>query len=120
MRMIASAVAAMLLSGLAGVWTPSLASPDVSWSSDGVGQSQDACIARAQAAFTQGGWTDIHRSGDPALATVGHKGPLVAIILCVDRALTLVPHSVAVVFVAGGSGDLGSNERDWLKSYMAR
>jgi hypothetical protein len=118
MRMVASAVAAMLAAGLGAIWTPSLASPDISWSSDDVDIAPDVCRARAENAFTQGGWTNIHRSGQPAPATVAHKGPLVAVILCVGRNIG-GDHAVALVFVAGG-GDQGANERNWLQSYMAR
>ena len=119
MRMFAGAVAATLLSGLAAVWTPGLASPDLSWSSDDIDIAPDVCMARAENAFTKGGWTNIHRSGQPALATVAHKGPLVAVILCVGRYIG-GDHAIALVFVAGGDGDQGTSERDWLQSYMAR
>jgi hypothetical protein len=119
MRMFANAGMASLLSTVASVWTPGLAGPDVSWSSDSIDYAEDACMDRAQAAFARAGWVNIHRSGQPPLATVAHKEPLVAVIMCVDRVVG-PPHSVAVVFVAGGEGDRGSNERDRLQAYMAR
>jgi hypothetical protein len=119
MRIFAKAVAATLASILAGIWTPGFAYPDVSWSSNDLDYTQDVCMQRAKAAFAREGWVNIHTSGQPALSTVAHKEPLVAVILCVDRAIG-ADHCIAVVFVAGGDGDLGSNERDRLRSYMAR
>ena len=119
MRIFASAVAATLLSTLAAVWTPGRAGPDLSWSSNDIDIAQDVCMARGQNAFTQGGWANIHLSGQPALATVAHKEPLVAVILCLSRAIG-GDHAIALVFVAGGDGDQGSNERNWLQSYMVR
>jgi hypothetical protein len=123
MRLFARAVAAMVLSSLAATSTPVRAgpdeTPDVSWSSDSIDYAQDACLQRAMAAFAGEGWVDIHRGGQPALAIVAHKEPLVAVILCVDRVIG-APHSVAVVFVAGGADDLGSNARDRLQARMAR
>ena len=119
MRLFVKVTAAALISTLAGVWTPGFAYPDVSWSSNDVDYAHDVCMQRAKAAFAQGGWVNVHTSGQPPLSTVAHKEPLVAVILCVDRAIG-ADHSIAVVFVAGGEGDLGTNERNRLQAYMAR
>jgi hypothetical protein len=82
-----------LVSTFTGVWTPSLAGPDVSWSSDDVDYAQDVCMQRAKAAFAWKDWVSTHTSGQPGLATVAHKEPLVAVILWVDRVID-ADHSV--------------------------
>ena len=74
-------------------------------------------MQRAQRAFAEEGWVGIHPSGQPPLAVAAQKGRLAGVILCVDRAIG-ADHAVAVVFVAGGDGDLGSNARDRLQSYL--
>jgi len=63
------------------------------------------------------GWESIHPSGNPPLAVAAFKGPLAAVILCVDRAIG-ANHSVAVIFVTGGENGQPDAERDRLESYM--
>jgi len=96
---------------------PSKAAPAVAWSSDDVEYTQDICRHRAEGAFAREGWTNIHPSGTPALAVAAFKGLLVAVILCVDRAIG-ANHSVAVIFVAGGENGQPDAERDRLQYYM--
>lgn len=109
----AGGVAALLL----GFEPTSTASPALAYSSDDADYAQDVCRQRASTALAPEGWEGVHPSGNPPLAVAASKGPLAAVILCVDRAIG-ADHSIAVIFVTGGENGQPDAERDRLEHYM--
>jgi hypothetical protein len=88
------------------------AGPAMSEHSDVADYDQDACAQRAQASFSNDGWSSVSPNGYTIMAD---RGPLSGVIVCMYQSLT---QSVPVIVVAGGAGNAASDEVLALKSQM--
>jgi hypothetical protein len=89
------------------------ANPQISEWSDQVDYDQAACVDHARAAFAQEGWDHVAVANKWVVSA--DKGGLSGLIVCLYSSDS---QADPVVFVAGGDGDLGSNEGLHLKHDM--